>query len=202
MVATQIIARGVVDERVLAAMRDVPRERFVRASEAGEALADRPLPIGFGATISQPYIVALMTELVRPTATDRALDVGAGSGYQAAVLGRVCASVDAVERVPELCAMTERNLAAAGATNVGVHCRDGRFGLPDAAPFDVIVVAAAPDEVPRALVDQLRAGGRMVIPIGPTGGIDDSQDLMLIEKSVEGDVLRRVVCAVRFVPLV
>jgi protein-L-isoaspartate(D-aspartate) O-methyltransferase len=199
MVDDQIAARGVKDARVLAAMREVPRHEFVPPDVRADAYIDSPLPIGFGQTISQPYIVALMTELVRPSATDSVLEVGTGSGYQAAVLSRLVATVRSIEIVEPLGRAAEATLRRLGCTNVQVRIGDGYQGWPDAAPFDSIMVTAAPASVPAALVAQLRPGGRMVIPVGPVGGV---QDLLLMEKDGTGRMTTRNVIPVRFVPLV
>jgi len=199
MVADQIAARGVKDPRVLAAMRDVPRHQFVPSDARADAYIDAPLPIGFGQTISQPYIVALMTELVRPSATDAVLEIGTGSGYQAAVLSRLAATVRSIELVEPLARAAQAALRELGYANVQVRIGDGYQGWPEAAPFDVIVVTAAPDAVPSALVAQLRPGGRLVIPVGPVGGV---QDLLLIERDAAGRTTTRSIIPVRFVPLV
>jgi len=199
MVADQIAARGVKDPRVLAAMRDVPRHQFVPSDARADAYIDAPLPIGFGQTISQPYIVALMTELVRPSATDAVLEIGTGSGYQAAVLSRLAATVRSIEIVEPLARSAQAALRRLGYANVQVRTGDGYQGWPEAAPFDVIVVTAAPDAVPPALVAQLRPGGRLVIPVGPVGGV---QDLLLIERDAAGRTTTRSIIPVRFVPLV
>jgi protein-L-isoaspartate(D-aspartate) O-methyltransferase len=199
MVATQIAARGVHDPRVLDAMRAVPRHEFVPATIREDAYADSPLPIGHGQTISQPYIVALMTELARPSASDRALEVGTGSGYQAAVLSRLVAQVFSVELVDPLARSASAVLRRLGYSNVTVRSGDGYLGWPDEAPFDIILVTAAPEEVPPALVAQLKAGGRMIVPVGR---VWDVQDLQLIEKDAAGRVSTRSVIPVRFVPLV
>jgi protein-L-isoaspartate(D-aspartate) O-methyltransferase len=198
MVETQIAARGVRDERVLAALRAVPRHEFVAEAERRYAYDDYPLPIGHNQTISQPYIVALMTELARPASTDRALEVGTGSGYQAAVLSRLVAHVHTIELEPELASTARERLARLGCTNVIVRQGDGYNGWPDAAPFDIIVVTAAPDAVPPALLAQLKPGGRLVIPVGP---VHDVQNLLLIEKNAAGTTSSRSVIPVRFVPL-
>ena len=198
MVAEQIQARGVRDPRVLAAMKDVPRHRFVPASEEADAYRDHPLAIGYGQTISQPYIVALMTELVRPQAGDRALEVGTGSGYQAAILSRLVSHVYTIEIVELLAREAERRLKALDYTNVTVRVGDGYAGWPEAAPFDVIVVTAAPDHVPAPLIAQLRPGGRLVIPVG---SMFDVQELRLIEKDAAGQIHSRIVAPVAFVPL-
>ncbi len=199
MVATQIAARGVKDARVLAAMREVPRHAFVPADLANDAYIDAPLPIGFGQTISQPYIVALMTELARPSPTDAVLEVGTGSGYQAAVISRLVATVRSIEIVEPLARDAQAALARLGYTNVQVRIGDGYQGWPDAAPFDIILVTAAPEAVPSALVAQLKPGGRLVIPVGPVGGV---QDLLVMEKDAAGATTTRKVIPVRFVPLV
>jgi len=199
MVADQIAARGVRDARVLAAMREVPRHEFVPPAMRDQAYVDAPLPIGLGQTISQPYIVALMTELARPAATDTALEVGTGSGYQAAVLSRVVARVHSIELLEPLAASAAATLARLGYANVQVRRGDGYQGWPEQAPFDIILVTAAPEEVPPALIAQLKPGGRMVIPIGPVGSV---QDLLLIEKDAAGRAARRSIIPVRFVPLV
>jgi protein-L-isoaspartate(D-aspartate) O-methyltransferase len=198
MVDEQIAARGVRDPRVLDAMRTVPRHLFVPPDQVDDAYLDSPLPIGHGQTISQPYIVALMTELARPQPTDRVLDVGTGCGYQAAVLARLVRHVYTVEIVAPLAADAGRRLAALGYANVTAREGDGYAGWPSEAPFDSIVVAAAPETVPRALVDQLRPGGRLVIPVG---NLHD-QVLQIIEKDADGRTHTRDVAPVRFVPLV
>jgi protein-L-isoaspartate(D-aspartate) O-methyltransferase len=196
MVRSQIEARGVHDARVLEAMRSVPRHRFVPEYLAHAAYDDGPLPIGHGQTISQPYIVAVMTELLAPGPDDVVLDVGTGSGYQAAVLGRLARRVHSVEIVPELAAEARARLAALGYANVEVITGDGWAGLPAQAPFDGILVAAAPPEVPQALLDQLREGARLVIPVG-----EEQQDLRVYERTAEG-FEQRTLFGVRFVPLV
>jgi protein-L-isoaspartate(D-aspartate) O-methyltransferase len=198
MVDTQIAARGVRDERVLAALRAVPRHEFVSEAERPYAYDDHPLPIGHDQTISQPYIVALMTALARPAATDRALEVGTGSGYQAAVLSRLVAHVHTIELEGDLASTARARLARLGYANVTTRQGDGYDGWPDAAPFEIIVVTAAPEVVPPALLAQLKPGGRMVIPVGSVHGV---QDLLLIEKHAAGTTTTRSVIPVRFVPL-
>jgi len=199
MVASQIAARGVKDPRVLDAMRAVPRHEFVPLSSREDAYADSPLPIGHGQTISQPYIVALMTELARPSPSDRVLEVGTGSGYQAAVIARLAAKVFSVELVEPLAQSAAAVLRRLGVENVVVRSGDGYLGWPEEAPFDIILVTAAPEEVPAALLAQLRPGGRLVVPVGR---VWDVQDLQLIEKDAAGKVTTRSVIPVRFVPLV
>jgi protein-L-isoaspartate(D-aspartate) O-methyltransferase len=167
MVLEQIARRGIQDPRVLGAMGTVPRHLFVDPALADEAYADRPLPIGFDQTISQPYMVARATELCEPRATDRALEVGSGCGYQAAVLAELCREVFAVEIIPELAARARRTLAEIGYGNVVLDAFDGSGGWPEHAPFDVIVVSAGAPRVPPLLADQLADGGRMTIPLGP-----------------------------------
>jgi protein-L-isoaspartate(D-aspartate) O-methyltransferase len=184
---------------VLDAMRRVPRHEFVPATVRDDAYLDSPLPIGSGQTISQPYIVALMTELARPTPADRALEVGTGSGYQAAVLSRLVSRVFSVEVVDTLARSADATLRRLGYSNVTVRNGDGYLGWPDEAPFDIILVTAAPEEVPRALIAQLKPGGRLVVPVGR---VHDVQDLQLIEKDAAGRVSTRSVIPVRFVPLI
>lgn len=196
MVREQLEARDIRDARVLEAMRHVPRHLFVPADLARAAYDDAPLPIGHGQTISQPYIVALMTALARPQPDDRALEIGTGSGYQAAVLSQVVGHVYTIEYVPALAATATQHLAPY--TNVTVRQGDGQGGWPEHAPFDVILVTAAPEEVPPALIDQLKPGGRLVIPVGST---TDAQELRLIEKDAQGQVSSTSVIPVRFVPL-
>ena len=166
MVRRDLLARGVHDQRVLDAMGAVPRERFVPPELTDFAYGDRPLPIGSGQTISQPYIVALMTEALELEPDDRALEIGAGSGYGAAVLARVAAEVWTIERHAALAATAARVLAELGVTNVHVVTGDGTLGCPEAAPFDGIVVTAGGPKAPEALLDQLAEGGRLVIPLG------------------------------------
>jgi protein-L-isoaspartate(D-aspartate) O-methyltransferase len=198
MVAEQIAARGLSDAGVLEAMRTVPRHLFVPDGQAADAYDDTPLPIGHGQTISQPYIVALMTELVHPRRDDRALEIGTGCGYQAAVLSRLVRHVYTIEIVEALGRPAHERLARLGYDNVTGRIGDGYQGWPSEAPFDIVVVTAAPEQLPQALVDQLAAGGRMVIPIGEAM----NQNLELIEKDASGRLHRRVVAPVRFVPMV
>jgi protein-L-isoaspartate(D-aspartate) O-methyltransferase len=198
MVEEQIAARGVRDPAVLAAMREVPRHLFVRPSDRTEAYDDHPLPIGHGQTISQPYIVALMTELARPRPDHVALEVGTGSGYQAAVLSRIVRRVYTIELLEPLARTAERRLADLGYRNVTVRAGDGYNGWPEAAPFDIILVTASAPDIPPPLVKQLKAGGRMVVPVGAP---DDVQELRVVEKSADGSLHIRSVIPVRFVPL-
>jgi len=187
------------DERVLAAMRAVPRHSFVPTSQLGAAYADHPLPIGYGQTISQPSLVALMTELLELEPGDRVLEIGTGSGYQAAILGELTAEVYSVEIVPPLAATARLVLDALGYRNVVTDHRDGYLGWPEHAPYDAIIVTAAPDHLPQPLVEQLReVGGRMVIPIGPVG---DVQTLWLVTRE-GGETRMERLLDVLFVPLV
>jgi protein-L-isoaspartate(D-aspartate) O-methyltransferase len=197
MVERQLRSRDVADERVLAAMERVPRELFVPVDLRDRAYDDAALPIGSGQTISQPYMVARICEALGLTGGERVLDVGSGSGYQAAVLAELADEVDSIERIPELAELARANLSAAGYERVRVHVGDGSRGLPERAPFDAIAVAAAAPELPPTLYDQLEPRGRLVVPVGK-GGI---QRLEVIVRSPEGPaVLRSVPC--RFVPLV
>jgi len=198
MVAEQIEARGVTHAGVLRAMNAVPRHEFVPEDYGELAYADRPLPIGLGQTISQPFIVALMTELVDPGPTDRILEVGTGSGYQAAVAAELVAEVFTIELLPELAASAEARLRRLGAANVHVRAGDGYLGWPEEAPFDGILVTAGADHVPQPLIDQLAVGARMVIPVGDQLA---NQVLKVIEKRPDGTVDTRDVVPVRFVPL-
>jgi len=196
MVQQQLRARDITDPGVLKAMAAVPRHLFVPESWLGSAYDDSPLPIGHDQTISQPYIVALMTQLVRPTATDRVLEVGTGCGYQAAVLAELAQVVYSIEIVEHLAREAEQRLQELGFQNVTVRHGDGYQGWSEHAPFDVIVVTAAPDHVPPALIEQLAPGGRMVIPVGRS-----AQTLKLIERQADGQVVSREVVGVRFVPM-
>lgn len=198
MVADQIAERGVRNESVLAAMRKVPRHEFVPESERARAYRDTPLPIGEGQTISQPYIVALMTELVRPDRSDRVLEVGTGSGYQAAVLAELVGHVYSIELEPSLADTAALVLSRLGYENVTVRAGDGYLGWKERAPFDIIVVTAAPDHIPEPLIEQLKPGGVMVVPVGPVAA---TQQLRLIEKDESGAIASRDVTPVRFVPL-
>ena len=195
MVAGQIEARGVRDPRVLAALRAIPRHEFVPPAQRIHAYEDRPLPIGEGQTISQPYIVAVMTELLELDGSEKVLEVGTGSGYQAAVLGRLAREVYSIEIVPELARRAEADLERLGYANVHVRDGDGYRGWPEHAPFDVIIVTAAPGHVPAPLVEQLALGGRMVLPVG-----DVFQDLVLVTRGAEG-VRQERLLGVRFVPM-
>lgn len=197
MVASQIQGRGVQDERVLEAMRQVPRELFV-PGDAAEAYADRPLPIGHGQTISQPYIVAVMLEAAGVRPDDRLLEIGAGSGYAAAVASRLARQVCAVERIGALVESARERLAALGCANVDIRQGDGTTGWPDGGPFDVILAAAAGPEVPAPLVAQLAPGGRLVMPVG---GRNAGQRLLRLRRTDAG-IEQEDLGAVAFVPLI
>jgi protein-L-isoaspartate(D-aspartate) O-methyltransferase len=194
MVREQIEARGVRDPRVLAAMRAVPRHEFMPESERGQAYEDRPLPIGRSQTISQPYIVAAMTELLDLDPGEKVLEVGTGSGYQAAVLAELGAEVYSIEIIAPLGRQAARDLERLG-YRVNLRIGDGYRGWPEAAPFDAVIVTAAPDHVPEPLVEQLKVGGRMMIPVGRW-----SQRLVLIRKDEDG-LHEEAVADVRFVPM-
>ena len=195
MVAMQIAERGVTDPAVLSAMRSVPRHRFVPEDQQAHAYDDGPLTIGRGQTISQPYIVALMTELAQLTPTSRVLEVGTGCGYQTAVLAALAAEVWSIELEPSLSARAAETLSSLAIHNVNLRVGDGGLGWPAAAPFDAIVVTAAPAETPPALVEQLAMGGRLVIPLGTSW-----QQLWVIRRAPEG-ILREPGIGGRFVPL-
>jgi protein-L-isoaspartate(D-aspartate) O-methyltransferase len=198
MVAEQFSGGGrtVSNAQVLATLAKVPRHEFVPQDLRSRAYEDRPLPIGFGQTISQPYIVGFMTEILDPKPTDRILEVGTGSGYQAAVLAELAGEVYSIEIVHELAMSASNTLQRLGYTNVHVRAGDGYKGWPEAAPFDSIIVTCAPDNVPAPLAEQLKEGGRMIIPVGPSS----SQELVLIEKQ-KGQLRRESVLPVRFVPM-
>jgi protein-L-isoaspartate(D-aspartate) O-methyltransferase len=197
MVERQLRQRDVTDERVLEAIERVPRELFVPEKQRDRAYEDAALPIGVGQTISQPYMVAKICEALALRGKEHVLDVGSGSGYQAAVLAELAAEVDTIERIPELAELARANLAAAGYDRVRVQVGDGSRGVPERAPFDAIAVAAAAPRFPQALYDQLEPRGRLVVPVGRFG----IQRLEVIVRSPEGPaVLRSVPC--RFVPLV
>jgi protein-L-isoaspartate(D-aspartate) O-methyltransferase len=196
MVEDQIKGRGVTDSRVTEVMSSVPRHEFVPEDYRARAYQDHPLPIGYGQTISQPYIVAFMTEQLRPQPTDRVLEIGTGSGYQAAVLSNLVAEVYTIEILKPLAQRAEVDLRRLNYSNVKVKAGDGYKGWPEHAPFDAIIVTAAPDHVPQPLIDQLKEGGRMIIPVGGR----EMQQLYLLEKHA-GKLTRRAVLPVNFVPL-
>lgn len=195
MVTEQIERRGVRDEAVLRAMRWVPRHHFVPSSRQSQAYEDRPLSIGYNQTISQPYIVAFMTEALELDGSERVLEIGTGSGYQAAILAETAQEVYTIEIVPELAALAERTLVDQGYGAVQVRAGDGYRGWPEAAPFDAIMVTAAPDHIPDPLIEQLAPGGRLILPVGR-----DVQNLILLHKTAEG-LVREAVLPVRFVPM-
>ena len=198
MVAEQLSSPGrdITNARVLVAMGKVPRHEFVPERLRHEAYRDSPLPIGHNQTISQPYIVAFMTEQLDPKPTDRVLEVGTGSGYQSAVLAEMVAEVYTIEIIEDLAKRAEADLKRLGYTNVHVRTGDGYSGWPSAKPFDAVIVTCAPEKVPEPLIDQLKDGGRMIVPVGPTW----NQQLVLLHK--HGDKLeRRAVLPVRFVPM-
>lgn len=197
MVQEQLIRRGITDERVLKAMGTVPRHLFVPPRLRHLAYDDSPLPIGAGQTISQPFMVALMTQLLRPAPDDRVLEIGVGSGYQTAVLAELVREVIGLERIPELAEQARKKLEEMGYRNVTIHVADGSAGFPEAAPYDGILVAAAAPRIPEALLEQLAEGGRLVIPVG------DAYDQMLERAWRQGGSIHieRLV-PVRFVPLI
>jgi protein-L-isoaspartate(D-aspartate) O-methyltransferase len=194
----EYLNRRQLDERVMAAMAYVPRHEFVRPEDRDLAYANRPLPIGYGQTISQPYIVAVMTDLVEPAPGCRALEVGTGSGYQAAVLSRLCDKVHTLEIVEGLGQQARVRLARLGYANVEVRIGDGYYGWPEAAPFDVIVVTAVAGHIPPPLLKQLKPGGRMVLPVGTRF---TTQQLVLVRKLADGRITTRQMLPVAFVPL-
>ena len=192
------IGKGSLQPEVFTVLGRVPRHEFVPAEVRSEAYENRPLPIGFGQTISQPYIVALMTDLLEPGPEDMILEVGTGSGYQAAVLAEIVGQVHTMEIIPELAQQAAKRFARLEIANIQVRQGDGYFGWPDAGPFDGIIVTAAADHVPPPLVRQLKEGGRMVIPVGHRFSV---QQLLLITKNKDGNLKTRQILPVRFVPL-
>ena len=196
MVAAQLVSRDIVNKRVIAAMQQIPRHEFVPERMQDLAYTDSPLSIGRGQTISQPYIVALMTQLVDPQPRQKALDVGTGSGYQAAVLAELTKNVYSIEIVEPLAEEARDRLQRLGYRNVTVRHGDGYHGWQSEAPFDVIIVAAAPDHIPQDLIDQLAPGGRMVLPVG-----EYSQELVVISKDQNGRITQREIIPVAFVPM-
>ncbi|MFQ6038653.1 MAG: protein-L-isoaspartate(D-aspartate) O-methyltransferase [Candidatus Aminicenantales bacterium] len=195
MVAAQIKARGIKDERILEAMRSVPRHVFVPEDMVAYAYNDEPLPIGEGQTISQPYIVAYMTEVLRLRENDRVLEIGTGSGYQAAILAELAREVFTVELVETLSRKAEKRLKDLGYTNIFFKVGDGTYGWKEFAPFDAIIVTAAPEKVPQVLIDQLGTEGRMVVPVGSA-----VQELVLVVKG-RRKIRKKKLLPVRFVPL-
>lgn len=195
MVETQIVSRNITDQNVLRAMRKVPRHLFVSKRYRSEAYDDHPLPIAGGQTISQPYIVAIMTELIQVDSSSKVLEIGTGSGYQAAILGEISDSVYTIEIIPELAERSAELLDSLGYKSVNARAGDGYLGWPEAEPFDAIIVTAAAPKIPQPLVDQLKIGGRMVIPVGK-----GTQDLIRITKNETG-ILKKSIIPVRFVPM-
>jgi protein-L-isoaspartate(D-aspartate) O-methyltransferase len=198
MIASQLRGRGIRSLAVLDAFAAIPRDAFVDPEHRDMAYADRPLPIGYGQTISQPYVVALTAELLALRGTDRVLEIGTGSGYAAAILGRLARRVDTIERIPELAERARETLASLGISNVFVHCADGSLGWPDQAPYEGIAVAANAPEPPPALRAQLAIGARLVLPVGP----DQKQKLVRIMREADGVFDERRIAPVAFVPLV
>ncbi len=195
MVREQLEGRDIKDLRVLEAMRRVPRHRFVPEQLVESAYEDNPLPLILGQTISQPYIVAYMTQVLAMRGGERVLEIGTGSGYQAAILAEIASEVYTIEILPELALQAQSLLDSLGYTNIHVRTGDGYMGWPEAAPFDRVIVTAAPDHIPQPLIDQLAPGGKMVIPVGRL-----DQDLILLEKNEKG-VSRKSMIPVRFVPM-
>ena len=199
MIENQIIDRGVSDERVIKAMNDVPRHLFVKESLRDLAYADGPLPIGYNQTISQPYIVAYMTEILQPDTHHIVLEVGTGSGYQAAILSKLVNHVYSIEIIPELGKEAANRLDKLGYDNVTVKIGDGYNGWEEHSPFDRIIVTAAPEQIPKKLVDQLKSGGLMVLPVGKTSF---GQDMRVVKKDKTGQVTIQETIPVRFVPMI
>ena len=196
MVKSQIEKRGVEDRATLAALRKIPRHLFVPASSVDDAYDDRPLPIGYGQTISQPYIVAFMTEIIKPQTGHRVLEIGTGSGYQAAVLSEIVKEVYTIELIDSLGSQAKNRLSKLNYKNVTVKTGDGYYGWKDKSPFDAIIVTAAAEHIPPPLIEQLKEGGRMIIPVGSPFMV---QQLMLVEKK-NGKVRTTSLMPVRFVP--
>lgn len=199
MVANQLKRRGISDKNVLEAMGTVPREKFVPPDMADSAYYDGPLPIGQGQTISQPYIVALMTEEMKLSRGDRVLEIGTGSGYAAAILAHICDEIYTIERNTDLAKKAEKLLKSIGYKNIHIHCGDGTLGWPENAPYDAIVVTAGAPGVPGPLVEQLARGGRLVIPVGSSPRL---QTLVRVRKTETGKIKRENLSGVRFVPLI
>ncbi len=198
MVEEQIAFRLIRDKRVLAAMETVPRHLFIPEGYRSHSYEDQPVPVGFGQTISQPYIVALMTELLHVDGDDVVLEVGTGSGYQAAILSLLVKRVYTIEILEELGKTAAERLKTLGYTNVEARVVDGYHGWPEHAPFDAIIVTAAAEHIPQPLIDQLKPGGRMLIPVG---GVYEIQDLKLLTKDTSSNVMQESLIPVRFVPL-
>ena len=196
MVRAQIEARGIKDKRVLKVMRTVPRHKFVLPLYQRAAYSDRPLPIGYGQTISQPYIVALMTEALRLKGDEKVLEIGTGSGYQAAILAELAKEVYTIEIIPGLTKRAEKTLKKLGYENIKVKCGDGYLGWPEYAPFNAIIVTCAPDHIPQPLIDQLAEKGRMIVPVGKYPW----QVLKLIQKK-KGQIISTDITNVLFVPM-
>jgi protein-L-isoaspartate(D-aspartate) O-methyltransferase len=196
--AENLASRGIRDPRVLQAIASLDRSHFVPTSLVNEAGGDYPLPIGYGQTISQPYVVAFMTEALELRGDERVLEIGTGSGYQTAVLAKLCAEVYSIEIVPELAASAERALGQLGLPNVFLRHGNGYAGWPEAAPFDAIILTAAPQEIPGSLMEQLRPGGRLIAPVG---GVEDVQDLVRVRKGNDGEPHIERLLPVRFVPM-
>lgn len=199
MIEEHLLGRDIRDPAVVRAMREVPREEFVPEELTDYAYEDYPLPIGEDQTISQPYIVAYMTEALELSATDRVLEIGTGSGYAAAVLSRIAATVYTVERIPSLAREARERLERLGYSNILVHEGDGTLGWPDHAPYDAIVVTAGAPEMPKPLMEQLAVHGRLVIPVGPSLTV---QTLIRVRRVAEHDFRHEELCGVRFVPLI
>jgi protein-L-isoaspartate(D-aspartate) O-methyltransferase len=199
MLREDLLGRGIKDAAVLRAMREVPREAFIAPELVAHAYDDRPLPIEEEQTISQPYIVAYMTEALELTPTDRVLEIGTGSGYAAAVLSRIVTTVYSVERLAKLATNARERLAELGYNNIVIHEGDGTLGWPEHAPYDAIVVTAGAPKLPEPLLEQLAIGGRLVIPTGPTSFL---QMLVRVRRLAENDYRSEELCPVRFVPLI
>ncbi len=199
MVEEQLVSRGTQNKKVLEVMGTVPRHLFIPEERRILSYSDQPVPIGYGQTISQPYIVAFMTELIEPDKDDVVLEVGAGSGYQAAVLSMLVKKVYTIEVLEGLGKEARERLEMLGYTNINVKIGDGYKGWPEHAPFDAIIVTAAAEYIPQPLIDQLKPGGRMVIPVG---GVYAIQDLMLITKDASSKIIKKSIVPVRFVPLI
>ncbi len=199
MIREQIAARGIKNPEVLRVMGEIPRHLFVPANVREQAYEDRPVPIGYGQTISQPFIVGFMTELLDVQSQHRILEIGTGSGYQAAILSKLSKEVFTIEIVPELAQSAEALFRRLGYRNIFVRSGDGYLGWPEASPFDRIILTAAPPEIPPILIDQLKPGGRLLAPVGSS---PVSQQIIMVEKTKDGKILQRAVLPVRFVPMV